>query len=198
MVRRDELLFRPGILWQPSQRGWLGGGPVVKYSRLNLGFGMPATVVANSDWFGQLGAYIDGGLRSYDDELIVKRGLGLEAGASLYPGVWDVDGAFGDVHTQAAAYIPIGRPFFAVRAAGQRVWGDFPVWESAFIGGWRTLRGYQWNRFAGDAALSGSLELRVPLGRMEFLLHGDAGVLALTDVGRVWFDGESNDGWHSS
>jgi hypothetical protein len=60
-----------------------------------------------------------------------------------------------------------------------------------------SLRGYRWNRFAGDAALFGGAELRIPITRAVLFTRGDLGILALADAGRVWYDGESEGGWHT-
>ena len=69
----------------------------------------------------------------------------------------------------------------------------------AFIGGPGTVRGYPWQRFRGDAAVSGSAEVRMRLARVNLLvLRPVVGVFALADAGRVWYDGESEGGWHTA
>ena len=50
----------------------------------------------------------------------------------------------------------------------------------------------------GDASLFGSTELRVYLARFFLLFPIDFGVFGLTDVGRVFADGESSGPWHGS
>lgn len=59
------------------------------------------------------------------------------------------------------------------------------------------MRGYFSRRFAGDAVVNGGAELRVPVGTVNFLVRSQLGLFALADVGRVWFDGQSNGGWHT-
>ena len=83
-----------------------------------------------------------------------------------------------------------------MRIAGKKVWGDYPFHEAAVLGGWRTLRGFRRERFAGDAAVYGSAELRVPLSKFAFILPDELGVLGFTDVGRVFFLGEDSNKWH--
>jgi outer membrane translocation and assembly module TamA len=75
--------------------------------------------------------------------------------------------------------------------------GDFPFAEAAFLGGAGSMRGYPTQRFAGDAAAFGSVELRQPLGQVRLLVRGRLGVFALADAGRVWMDGDSPGGWHT-
>ena len=88
------------------------------------------------------------------------------------------------VELSDAADVSLG-PTLALRAGGKKVWGDFPFFESAFVGGASTVRGLREHRYAGDAALYGNAELRVRLGRYFFMLPGDFGVFGLADVGRA-------------
>ena len=83
-------------------------------------------------------------------------------------------------------------------ARGRQLWGRFPYFEAARIGGEGTVRGYSQGRFQGDAAVFGSAELRVPLSRARLLLPGQVGLLGFTDVGRVFLKGESSKDWHES
>jgi hemolysin activation/secretion protein len=66
------------------------------------------------------------------------------------------------------------------------------------VGGSRSLRGYVSQRFAGDAALFGSAELRQPIGQVRLIARGRLGVIGFADAGRVYVDGDSPDGWHSA
>jgi len=111
-----------------------------------------------------------------------------------------VEETFGEVHGEVGTYLTphttVG-PTLALRAGGKKVWGTFPFFESAFVGGAATVRGLREQRYAGDAALYGNAELRLRLGRFFVVLPGDFGVLGLADVGRVYLEGESSDTWHT-
>ena len=99
--------------------------------------------------------------------------------------VSEVPGAFG--------------PTIALRAGGQKAVGDFPFQESAFVGGPMNLRGYPYQRFRGDAALFGSAELRARLAYVNLgIARFQLGVFGLADAGRVYVDGDSPGGWHTS
>jgi outer membrane protein assembly factor BamA len=77
-----------------------------------------------------------------------------------------------------------------MRVGAKKVWGEFPYDESAFLGGQGTLRGYAYQRFAGEAMLYGSAEVRVPVARvLEDWVPTRVGMFALADAGRVWADG---------
>jgi hypothetical protein len=85
----------------------------------------------------------------------------------------------------------------ALHAGGQKLFGDkFPWFDAAFIGGSSSLRTEQRQRYAGDASLYGSAELRVPLLKFPFILPLDVGALGFADMARVYLDGESPGGWH--
>jgi hemolysin activation/secretion protein len=96
--------------------------------------------------------------------------------------------------------------------SGERTWGTYPFFEAAFLGGTPTrspldvtgvtsgnlLRGYDLDRFAGDAAVVANTDLNVELGRWSAFLPLRYGVFGLFDVGRVFVDGESSSKWHNS
>jgi outer membrane protein assembly factor BamA len=99
----------------------------------------------------------------------------------------------------ASAYLTIPfltRPVLAVRGGGEKLYGEFPYFDAAFIGGSRSLRTEHRQRFAGDASLFGSAELRVPIASFPLLLPWNVGALGFVDVARVYVDGDSPGGWH--
>jgi len=109
--------------------------------------------------------------------------------------------AFGTAAARGAFYVPLTRaergPHLAMRAGGDVAMGDQPVQFAPALGGKRSLRGYLFGRFTGDAALNAGTELRVPVGTINLLVRSDVGVFGLVDVGRVWFEGRSDGGWHT-
>jgi len=99
-------------------------------------------------------------------------------------------------------YLPITRlplePVLALRAGARRSWGPYPWFDAAFVGGKTTLRGYDHDRFAGDAAAYAGADLRLLITRFARPVPGELGVLGLVDAGRVWLSGENSDQWHHS
>lgn len=59
-------------------------------------------------------------------------------------------------------------------------------------------RGFLQDRFAGDAAVYGNVELRLFLTKFFLLLPGEFGVFGLGDAGRVFQSGEISDRWHGA
>jgi len=148
---------------------------------------------------GQAGGWAGAWLDTRDDVNFPRRGFRAHAEAAGYP-VGNDGEAFGSLSGVVSTYLslPDASPVLALRAGGKAVMGDFPFFEAAYLGGSNTLRGYRHGRYAGDALLHGSAELRVPLVTTEIVLRGRLGASLLADVGRVYFDGESPGGWHSA
>src|SRR5439155_1671681 len=141
--------------------------------------------------FVQVGAQAQFRVDARDRVRQPSRGTLLALGGSWYPAAYDVAAPFGEAHGEAAAYltarIPL-QPTLALRVAAKKVWGSYPFHEAAYVGGAATVRGFSEHRFAGDGAVYGNAELRLPLARIFVLLPEELGVFGLADAGRVYLD----------
>lgn len=125
----------------------------------------------------------------------------IEASGFYFPAVLDAESQFGGFEGEAAGYLghTSGRAQLAARVGGRAVFGDYPWFESAFIGGRSTLRGYSRGRFAGDASIYGSLELRLWLATLQIPpIPVRFGVVGFSDIGRVFVEGQDSRKWHPS
>ncbi len=86
----------------------------------------------------------------------------------------------------------------ALRASGEKVWGKYPFYAGATIGGIESIRGYNQDRFSGDAALFGQAEFRMFLTHLNLILRSKFGLNAFVETGRVWAAGEDSKKWHPS
>ena len=196
-----QLRVEPLLNLPVGDRGRVMLGPVVQWTDAEREAGSPLDVErpVGSDKFGQLGFRADAILDGRGGASFPRRGWRLEAGGSGYPAAWDAGGAFGEAHLMAATYLSAGSgPVLALRAGGKQVWGDFPFFEAAFLGGGSTLRGHTGQRFAGESMAFGGAEVRMPLLRANLGLRGTLGVIGLADAGRVWVDGVSEGEWHTA
>jgi hypothetical protein len=144
-----------------------------------------------------------------------RRGVRVDVSARYYPPV--LDNADGFTKLRASGSADFGSPFgspvlLGLRVAGERIWGRYPFFEAASIGGatlphpldvaggstGNLLRGYDLNRFSGDASIVGNAELRLPVGRYDPFVPLRFGLLALADVGRVFLAEETSGRWHPS
>ncbi len=117
---------------------------------------------------------------------------------NYYPGIFDKEYKFGKVSGDIRGYLGYKQNIsLGLRLWGEKVIGDFPFFESAFLGGSKLLRGFAGERFAGDGALLGSAELRLKLFNMNILLPETVGIFTFAETGRVFVKGESSNLWHT-
>ena len=135
------------------------------------------------------------------DENFVRDRYLIQATGAYYPAMWNVRSPFevASLALGASFEIPIPtRPLLVARAGGKKLWGDFPFYEAATLGGHETLEFVDSQRYAGDGSLYATSELYVPLARFQLLIPVRAGVTGLAESGRVYYQGSSPDGWHST
>jgi hypothetical protein len=201
-VRQRQITFRPALGYGLGVHSDLMLGPVLRHSVTDsltnrfisqerpYGFGS----------FGQIGAQLELDHDIRNSRSYPTAGTMTRLTARWFPQAWDVESAYGSVAAVAATYheFKFGpRPVLAVRAGGERVFGSFPYFDAAFLGGSRTFRTAHRQQYAGDASVYGSVELRVPVAQFGFLVPWHTGAFAFSDVGRTWLDGASEGGWHS-
>jgi hypothetical protein len=211
-VDSDTYDLFPSVWWAPGRTLNLFAGPDVKLTdtpKSQSGF----TGAAQPYGIGQFAqAGVRGGLdldtrghtltgtvgdQFRSDGKPALSGVRLKAEGFYYPEGLDSEG-FGGVDGTLRGYLVGRRAMLAARVGGRRVWGEYPWFEAAFVGGSRTNRGFRKNRFGGEASLYGSLEARLWLFRGRLIAPGRWGVFGLVDTGRVFVDGESSDTWHTS
>ena len=200
-VTQDAYTAAPLLELPVGRKGTLSIGPFMKYvstdDRPNRYL---ATVnpygVGN---FGELGMGVGYLLDTRNRIHAASRGATLQVIGRVLPAWWDVQETFGTLAGQATAFLSAKLPLeptLAFRVGGEKIWGKFPYFESAFIGDAETVRLGRSNRYAGDASVYGSTELRLRLARMKVIVPTDFGVFGLADAGRVFLEGENSDTWH--
>lgn len=186
----------------PGLRASVAVGPVFSYTDAEPRPFSPFLIgdPVGSDPVWQVGARTALSVDRTDRGTAPRSGFQVDATARAFPGLDDdVGGAFGDAALLGRAYIPMfgDGPHLALRLGGAQAWGDFPAWHAPAIGGRASLRGFEFMRYAGEAAAFGGAEVRVPVGEVPLWVRGELGVFGLVDAARVWADGESPGGWHS-
>jgi outer membrane protein assembly factor BamA len=146
---------------------------------------------------GRIGAELD----KRDRTVNPRRGFRVALEGEVSPAIWDVPSTYGAGQALADAFLSASlpaKPTLALRVGGRKVWGEFPFFDAAYLGGHSTLTGYHSHRFAGDASLYGGAELRLTLSKAFVALPAEWGIYGGGDVGRVYLDGASPGGWHGS
>ena len=201
-VEQRQWLLEPAVALALSERSDIRFGPVLKYSTTDsLGNNLVSTDRPYGfDDFGQAGLRLTLHHDRREQNGERRRGILLDLAGDWYPATWDVSQAFGSMEGATAAYytIPLPlHPVLAVRAGARKVFGEFPFHESAFVGGRSSVRVLELQRYAGDASLHGTAELRFPFPTVPLVLPVATGIYGFAEAGRVYLDGESPGGWHS-
>ena len=208
----DSYLLFPSVRWAPANTFEAYAGPHAKVTdtpQSQAGY-IGAAQPYGMGTFGQAG--VRGGLdfdsrgrklagtvgdQFRSEGAWALSGVRLKGEGFYYPEGWDSKG-FGGVEGTLRGYLVGRRAMLAGRLGGRQMWGEYPWFESAFVGGGSSLRSFRRNRFAGEASLYGSVEVRMWLFRGRLIAPGRWGIFGLTDVARVYVDGESSDTWHTS
>jgi len=217
-VRQRQWSFRPAFGFSPNSRSDISLGPILRYTTTDS---TANRYISQQQPYG-FETFAQAGLQlqfHFDTRgspelfhvggrnvLHVGAGDGLptlwgniDFVASAYPAVLDAETPYQKIAGVAKAYLTIPfltRPVLALRGGGEKVYGTFPYFDAAFIGGSRSLRTEHRQRFAGDASLFGTTELRVPIASFPLILPWNVGAIGFVDVARVYVDGNSPGGWH--
>jgi hypothetical protein len=151
--------------------------------------------------FGELGVRFGIHYDTRDHPLVTTRGSTLELGAAVHPSWWHVERTYGEISGVATTFLSPGMPLsptFALRAGGKKMLGKYPFFDAAYIGDAQTVRLGRSNRYAGDAAVFGSAEVRLAIVQVNVLVPTQIGVFGLGDLGRVFLEGEQSNKWHAA
>ena len=209
----NQVLLFPAFAWplNKAKTTAIGIGPVLRYSQADEG--QDTFIVAEQPYgfpdFGQVGVRAILAHDSRDNLQYPRKGAFIAVRGTFWPKVWDAQDSFGEVDGNANVYVGGKFATLALRAGGKRVFGDYPYFDAAYIGGGGvptgalaepgfTVRGFRAHRFGGDGSVYGNSDLRLRLGTITLIVPTHVGVFGLFDVGRVWLDGESSDTWHTS
>ena len=119
--------------------------------------------------------------------------------ATYFPEFSEITSRYGTLAGSVEVFLQAPTPMspvLALEVGGKKVWGDYPYLAAAYLGGAETFRGVLDDRYAGDAMIFAKSELRLRLGGLSNVLPGQFGVHGMTDVGRVYLEGENSDDWH--
>lgn len=202
-VRQQQWRVRPALARAVGSSTDVSIGPVLQYTHTD---NTPNRFLSTTrpygvGDFGELGMRVTLHHELSDRLKSPTRRFALDVSGTAFPAIWDAITPFQEITARAgfAITMPIVlRPTVVVRGGGQKMYGNFPFFDAAFIGGNHTLRRMDPQRYAGDAAVYANAELRVPLVNFTVLLPLTAGVLGTTESGRVYVGSSSPGGWHSA
>jgi hypothetical protein len=190
-VKQTQHQFRPAVGLSLNPESEISLGPIVRLTTTDslAGRFISAQRPYGFAHFGQAGLQLK---LHYDTRYVpdtVKPRAVVDISGTGYPAMWDAKSAYEAVSAVAAAYITLPakiRPVLALRAGGKKLFGDFPYFDAAFVGGSNSLRTEERQRFAGDASLYGTTELRVPVAKFPLIVPLDVGLIGFMDIARVY------------
>ncbi len=203
LARQRQFYIYPAWNYSMTSRARVRVGPVFKHVRtdtlvlnyinLTRPYGVPD--------FAQVGVAATASYDTRDVPNFTRHGVYVRAGGTYYPILFGSGTPFGSIQASVAGYLTLPelpRLTLAARASGRLNMGEPPVHEAAFIGGSRTIRGYEAGRYAGAASAFGNTELRLHVATFPFVVPWQFGVVGLGDLGRVFNQGDNDDIWHGS
>lgn len=203
--RADRSEFQAAFLTTltPGERTQIELGPTVLLARhdANTETLLDSVSPYGVGNFNQVGARLRIRFDSRDFAAAASHGLHVLLEGDVTPSLLDVESTWGGLRGNISTYLtaPVATsPTLALRAGGEKIWGDPPYFMAATIGGEQTIRGFSRQRFNGEASAYANAELRFRLFDFSFLLPGTFGVFGLADSGRVFVDAEVSDRWHSA
>ncbi|MEO8398647.1 MAG: BamA/TamA family outer membrane protein, partial [Ignavibacteriaceae bacterium] len=127
---------------------------------------------------------------------------GIYANGSLYfsPNWLDNKFNFGGTAIDLRTYYTtsiLSKTTFAFRMLGEKVWGKYPFFSSAFLGGSNNLLGFSRERFSGDGSFYSTMQMRMHLSKIKLIINGDLGFHVFAETGRVFTESKSSK-WHPS
>src|SRR6185503_6342095 len=190
-LSQRQTVFVPSLTFQLTGPLDLTVAPVLQYAQTQVQANLVTleNPYGNGD-FGQLGGYArfrldtrrgmnrtSGGKAAMPSIFGAAgypvSGVYVEAIGTVFPKAWDVEKTYGWVEGEAVGFWTAGdrgRATLAVRAGSKHMFGDYPFFNAAVVGG----------------------------GRFFVALPGEWGLFGFGDVGRVWLEGEISDTWHPS
>ena len=213
-VKLRQYALAPTLGWALGERSEFRIGVIGKYSddaNTEENPVLGGADVYGEGGFGQVGAATALRIDTTEGLALPTHGIRLDLTGSLYPAVWDVESTFGKLFGDVQVFLaPSGgwQPTLILAAGGQKILGDPPYFDSAFLGGRVRLgrydagtqggvRGLRPQRYAGDGSLYGNADLYLPVTRTSFLgVPLQFGIQGFADAGRVFLEGESSNTWH--
>ena len=207
---QDFYLIRPDLfeinlsfdfLFSEKHYVWVG----VTYDNSEVKFD-PNTILdtlqlESAEHRSQMGINFGYTLDTRDHELTPLKGVYIDFKSLNYPGFLQRNNKYNKMTLDARAYIHsefITTSSIAFRLMGEKLWGNYPLHMTAFLGGRANLLGYERQRFTGDALAFGAVGLRSYLFPLKVLVPARFGFSLFAESGRVFYKDEDSKKWHPS
>jgi hypothetical protein len=185
----------------PQQNYWIGLSINTGEVTSDPGSLLDSLQLANTSKRTFYGLHLGINLDYRDHELVPSRGFYIDIQSFNYPRFTNSKRYYHKLLADLRGYYKsdfLTTSSIGVRINAEKLWGEYQLHESAFLGGQKNLRGFIRERFAGDALLYGGIELRSYLFPVKILIPAGFGFNAFIESGRVFFSGDISKKWHTS
>lgn len=137
--------------------------------------------------------------QSLNDSSLPTKGFGIRLSSSYtHPLTDKTRDGFVRLGADMHAYLPLTKAFgIAIKGGAATLTGGEPeFYQYNTVGGTRTIRGFQRERFHGTTTVYNQNELRWITNINSYLFKGKIGLFGLYDIGRVFEKNEHSDTWH--
>jgi len=201
-ISTTQLTLYPSVSYHMGENNSFSIGPIAKYTDSTdtdpntiLGQQQPLGI----DKFGQVGLMARAAFDTRDVQNVLNPGFLVEVNGAHYVEAWDVQDSFSYIDAHVGAWFELSEPLLAsLNVRAKKVWGSFPYFEAAYVGGDDYPLGTRWNRWAGESSVGVLGSLRWTLMKMRGIFPGNLGVFGMVNAARVFVDGEDSSKWHPS
>lgn len=201
-MRTRQMLLSAGLSRYLSDKHKLGGFlfyhtyDIIDDKGRFLSDHMPGSYEYEKQQFA--GAQFDYAYQSVDDPVLPRKGMKLNTSVAYTQNIKESNSSFTRYTGSANVYVPLSATLgIAIKAGGATLSGSPEFYQLNRLGGGQTLRGYRRFRYYGKSAAYAQNELQWIKNVKGNLFNGRAGLLALVDIGRVWYPGEQSNLWHT-
>jgi hypothetical protein len=180
---------------------WIGASYDNSQVKFDAGTILDSLQLDNTGKRSQIGLHVGYTLDTRDHELAPLKGVYIDFVSMNYPSLVNTDNQYHKMNLDLRGYLYsefLTESSLAFRALGQIAWDNYPLHMTPFLGGPQNLRGFERQRFAGDALTYGAIELRSYLFPLRILVPARLGFSAFTETGRVFVRGEDSNKWYPS
>ncbi len=209
-VSQEQVYFSPGLrkYISDSKQAFIEFGPSIdriKIRKQSEDFISNNLSEVNPKVFENqtfAGARLGLNYRTVDKPTFPRRGTYFESNLSWNKNISAESDQFYKVASTFGFYQPVGRNsgvILASQVGFEHLIGDFNFYYAARIGGNRSLRGFNNQRFTGRTSFYHVTDIRASLFMLPIAkLPTTFGITAGFDYGRVWIDEEDSERWHTS
>ncbi|HSP87005.1 MAG TPA: BamA/TamA family outer membrane protein [Ignavibacteriaceae bacterium] len=204
-LNQELLSIRPSIKFPLVKNLLAGFGLSYNYSDISLDNDTLLNNLGNNNYgvntmkLAGISASLEFDSRDVSENTL--EGFFIKLSGNHFPEVMDNKSSFTKAGFDTRAYFTndfITDVTLALRGGGEKLFGTYPFFKAAFLGGGDNLRGYNRERFSGDASLFGQAELRFYLTDIKLIINGRFGFFGFAETGRVFVEHDNSEKWHPS